>query len=78
MQTLAKRISDGKVLRLIKQWLKAPIYDGGKLHKSTKGTPQGGVISSLLANIYLNHLDQFWKNKEYIKPSNLYDMQMTL
>lgn len=65
MYTIALRVSDGKLLRLIKQWLKAPIQDSGKLYKSTKGTPQGGVISPLLANIYLNHLDQFWQRKRY-------------
>ena len=65
MRSIAMRITDGKLLRLIKQWLKAPIQDSGKLHKSRKGTPQGGVISPLLANIYLNHLDKFWHRKRY-------------
>jgi len=59
---LRERISDPRVLHLIKQWLKVPIveedgrYTGGK--SNTKGTPQGGVISPLLANIYLNLLDR--------------------
>jgi len=64
MKSLAKRIADGKVLSLIKMWLKVPVeerdekgkprYSGGK--NSKQGTPQGGVISPLLANIYINRL----------------------
>jgi len=67
MKLLAERISDGAVLHLIKMWLKAPIIlvdkdgshknvGGGK--KNQKGTPQGGVISPLLANLYLHILDR--------------------
>ena len=62
MQSLARRLSDRKLLRLLKGWLKAPVaepgpgggwrYTGGK--RSTRGTPQGGVISPLLANLYMN------------------------
>jgi group II intron reverse transcriptase/maturase len=59
---LKERIVDSRVLNLINQWLKVPIveedgkYKGGK--KNRKGTPQGGVISPLLANIYMNLLDR--------------------
>ena len=59
---LKERIADPRVLHLIKLWLKVPIveqdgkYTGGK--SNTKGTPQGGVISPLLANIYMNLLDR--------------------
>jgi group II intron reverse transcriptase/maturase len=59
---LRERISDPRVIYLIKLWLKVPIveedgrYTGGK--KNKKGTPQGGVISPLLANIYMNLLDR--------------------
>jgi RNA-directed DNA polymerase len=62
MKSLARRISDRRMLRLLKQWLKAPVaeqadgggwrYTGGK--RATRGTPQGGVISPLLANVYMN------------------------
>jgi RNA-directed DNA polymerase len=62
MQSVARRVSDGKMLRLIKAWLKTPVEEtdergnrrmtGGK--GSRMGTPQGGVISPLLANIYMN------------------------
>jgi RNA-directed DNA polymerase len=50
MKALEKRLSDHDVLRLIKSWLKAPIHE--------KGRVKGGVISPLLANIYLNLLDR--------------------
>lgn len=65
---VAKRIVDKNILRLIKLWLKAPVVEEGKDGKkrtegSPKGTPQGGVISPLLANIYLHVLDRTWKLK---------------
>jgi hypothetical protein len=61
MKTLEMRISDPRVLHLIKLWLKTPVIEDGKTKggkKNTKGTPQGGVISPLLANIYLHLLDR--------------------
>jgi len=69
MQLVAIRIVDKHMLKLIKMWLKAPIVeereDGKKEYKGNdKGTPQGGVISPLLANIYLNVLDTLWVIKK--------------
>jgi RNA-directed DNA polymerase len=61
MQLIGQRIADVRVLHLIKMWLKAPISEDGKMSggkKNKRGTPQGGVISPLLANIYLNLLDK--------------------
>ncbi len=61
MHLLANRISDKNVLHLIKMWLKAPVLEKGKARggrKNKVGTPQGGVISPLLANIYLHLLDK--------------------
>lgn len=67
-KAVAERIVDSRLLSLLKQWLKArvikvdkgqeTVIGGGK--KTRKGTPQGGVISPLLANIYLNILDRIW------------------
>jgi RNA-directed DNA polymerase len=58
---IAERISDGRVLHLIKLWLKASVIEDGSVSggkKNRVGTPQGGVISPLLANIYLNLVDR--------------------
>ena len=67
MRLVAKRVVDKNILRMIRMWLKAPIVeereDGKKEYKGNeKGTPQGGVVSPLLANIYLNVLDTLWKD----------------
>lgn len=61
LQLIGKRISDKNVLHLIKMWLKAPVMENGRLtggRGNKLGTPQGGVISPLLANIYLHLLDK--------------------
>jgi RNA-directed DNA polymerase len=64
MTLLTKRISDRRVLKLIQQWLKAGyIGEDGKKYPSEKGSPQGGVISPLLANIYLHVMDTYWVNQ---------------
>lgn len=61
MGTAEKRIADRSVLKLIRMWLRCPVVDKeskGSGKKSRKGTPQGGVISPLLANIYLHEMDR--------------------
>jgi len=70
---LKERISDGRILDLIHQWLKAPIYEDGQFKggkKNKVGTPQGGVISPLLANIYLNLLDRIVNNPRSLFSQN--------
>lgn len=60
LDALSRRISDKYVFKLVSMWLKSPILEDGTLRKVKKGTPQGGVISPLLANIYLHQLDKWW------------------
>ena len=59
-QFLARRVVDGVVRKLIDKWLKAGILEFGELVYPTQGTPQGGVISPLLANIYLHYVLDDW------------------
>lgn len=63
MQLVRRRVRDPRVLRLIKLWLRAGVMDDGSWKESDLGTPQGGVISPLLANIYLHPLDLWWETK---------------
>lgn len=62
---LSRQIQDGRFIRLIKNMLEAGYLDDWKLHKTISGTPQGGVISPLLANIYLHQFDK-WVGEELI------------
>jgi RNA-directed DNA polymerase len=72
IHSVARRIVDREILRLIKAWLKVPVEErdekgnrrmtGGK--STTQGTPQGGVVSPMLANLYMNRFLKFWRITE--------------
>jgi RNA-directed DNA polymerase len=62
MKKVHERITDGRVLMLIRKWLTAGVMEDDQFHETEIGSPQGGVISPLLANVYLNHFD--WSMKE--------------
>ncbi len=63
MRLLEQRISDRRVLKLLRQWLAAGVMEAGRWSATLVGTPQGGVISPLLANVYLHVLDRIWEDR---------------
>jgi group II intron reverse transcriptase/maturase len=64
---LDQRVTDGVIRRMIDKWLKAGVLEHGLLQRATEGTPQGGVISPMLSNIFLHHvLDEWFEND--VKP----------
>jgi len=66
-ELLTQRVRDGVLLRLIGKWLKAGVQEDGSLTFPETGTPQGGVVSPLLANVYLHYVLDVWFERE-VKP----------
>jgi RNA-directed DNA polymerase len=66
-EVLQKRVSDGVLLRLIGKWLNAGVMEEGAIYHPDSGTPQGGVISPLLANVFLHEVLDVWFERE-VKP----------
>ncbi len=60
IEFLEHRIGDRRILRLIRKWLRAGVSEDGEWSKTTVGTPQGAVISPLLANVYLHYVFDLW------------------
>jgi retron-type reverse transcriptase len=60
LKFLEHRIADRRVLRLIRKWLKAGVLEEGEWSETDEGTPQGAVISPLLANVYLHYVLDLW------------------
>lgn len=63
-EILSQRVGDHSMMRLIGKWLKAGVLEDGQIHRSDLGTPQGGVISPLLANVYLHEVLDTWFERD--------------
>ena len=63
LKFLKHRIADKRILRLIQKWLTAGASEDGQWSRTTVGTPQGSVISPLLANVFLHYVFDLWANQ---------------
>ena len=60
LKFIEHRVADRRILRLIRKWLKAGVSEDGQWSETDKGTPQGAVVSPLIANVYLHYLFDLW------------------
>ena len=65
MKFLNHRINDKRVLRYVKRFLKSGVQEDGAIRASSEGTPQGGVVSPVLANVYLHYALDLWFERSF-------------
>ena len=65
MQAVEERVCDQAVLKLLRAMLRAGVMQDGVVRREVTGTPQGGVISPLLANVYLHRIDRVWDIRQF-------------
>jgi group II intron reverse transcriptase/maturase len=65
MQAVEERVSDQSVLKLLRAMLRAGVMQDGSVRRPVTGTPQGGVVSPLLANVYLHRIDRAWQTRKH-------------
>ncbi|MEH1130785.1 reverse transcriptase domain-containing protein [Micromonospora sp. CPCC 206061] len=65
MQAVQERVSDQAVLRLLRAMLRAGVMEDGQVRRPVTGSPQGGVISPLMCNVYLHQIDRAWDVRQY-------------
>lgn len=65
MQAVEERVVDRSVLKLLRAMLRAGVMEDGQVRRPVSGTPQGGVVSPLLANVYLHRLDRAWSTRDH-------------
>ncbi|MGI5254214.1 reverse transcriptase domain-containing protein [Actinacidiphila glaucinigra] len=65
MQAVEERVCDQSVLKLLRAMLRAGVMEDGQVRRPVTGTPQGGVVSPLLANVFLHRIDRAWETRQH-------------